>query len=138
MLSNDRTLPPGPGRATPSAEPPEASMAFERRGGGPVGLLRDWRVVAGIVLVAAGFALQHAQPLDIAVFQAFDRLGPAAPWLWSDLSVAGLGLSTWIYLTFDAQDRPGRVARLLWILVVGGLVIHWIKQGFAKIGRAHV
>jgi membrane-associated phospholipid phosphatase len=88
-------------------------------------------MVAGAVLVAAGLLLWRDVPLNQALFLAVNRLGPEAPTLWSCLSVAGLGLAAWIYLTAFAEDRPERVARLLWILVVGGIVIHVVKHQFA-------
>jgi undecaprenyl-diphosphatase len=128
MLSNDRTLAPEP---EPPGRPGDRAGTRREGGGrlaGIAGLARDWRLLAGVVLATAGVAVQLHPALDLRLFRGVNGLGPAEPALWSDLSVAGLGLSAWIYLLFDAQDRPARVARLLWILVVGGLVIHAIKQ----------
>jgi membrane-associated phospholipid phosphatase len=91
-------------------------------------VLRIWPLAVGAVLVVAGLLLWRDAPLNQALFLAVNRLGPDAPTLWSCLSVAGLGLAAWIYLTAFAEDRPERVARLLWILVVGGIVIQFIKH----------
>jgi undecaprenyl-diphosphatase len=131
MHSNQPTAPDGGGRPMRPGDAPGSPPDGERRGTGLASLARDWRVIAGLVLVVAGFSLLHAPAANTAMFLAVNDLGPGEPRLWSDLSVAGLGLSAWIYLAFDAQARADRVARLLWILVVGGLVIHWVKHGFA-------
>jgi membrane-associated phospholipid phosphatase len=98
----------------------------------PLSATRDWwALVGGIVLIVAGLALWHDTALNQALFHDVNDLGAAAPAVWSCLSVAGLGLAAWIYLTAFAERRPARVARLLWIIVVGGIVIHFIKHGFA-------
>ncbi len=93
------------------------------------GWRRWWPLAGGIVLIVAGLGLWRDTALDAALFHAVNALGPAAPMLWSSLSVAGLGLSAWIYLTAFAHRQPARVAQLLWILVAGGIVIHVIKRG---------
>jgi undecaprenyl-diphosphatase len=90
-----------------------------------------WPLAAGLLLIVAGLVAYRDAALDQALFLPVNALGPSAPRLWSCLSVAGLGLSTWIFLTAFAQARPGRVAELLWIIVVGGIVIHFLKHGFA-------
>jgi undecaprenyl-diphosphatase len=89
-------------------------------------------VVVGAVLIVAGLLLWRDAALNRSLFLAVNSLGPDAPTLWSCLSVAGLGLAAWIYLTAFSEDRPERVARLLWILVVGGIVIHFIKRRFSS------
>jgi undecaprenyl-diphosphatase len=96
-----------------------------------VDVLRTWPVVAGVLLIVAGLLLWRDPPLNRTLFLAVNGLGPDAPALWSCLSVAGLGLAAWIYLTAFASGQPQRVARLLWILVVGGLVIQFVKHRFA-------
>ena len=99
------------------------------RARGRRGVALDVRTLAaGLVLAFLGILLWRDTPLDIVLFHAVNDLGPAAPVAWSCLTVAGLGLSAWIYGTAFAQHRPERVAQLLWILVVGGLVAHWIKH----------
>jgi membrane-associated phospholipid phosphatase len=95
-------------------------------------VLRTWPVVTGALLIVAGLLLWRDAPLNQSLFLAVNGFGPAAPTLWSCLSVAGLGLAAWIYLTAFAEDNPARVARLLWILVVGGIVIQFIKHRFAS------
>jgi len=95
-------------------------------------VLRSWPVVTGVVLIVAGLLLWRDTALNRSLFLAINGLGPDAPTLWSCLSVAGLGLAAWIYLTALSEDRPERAARLLWILVVGGIVIHFIKRRFAS------
>jgi membrane-associated phospholipid phosphatase len=90
-----------------------------------------WPLAAGVLLIVAGLLAYRDPALNQALFLPVNVLGPAAPRLWSCLSVAGLGLSTWIFLTAFAQQQPGRVAQLLWIIVVGGIVIHFIKHGLA-------
>jgi membrane-associated phospholipid phosphatase len=95
-------------------------------------LRRHAALVVGALLAAAGVVLWRSPAANEALFHAVNDLGPSAPAAWSSLSVAGLGLAAWIYLTAFAQDRPARVAQLLWILVVGGIVIHFVKHGFAS------
>ena len=104
-----------------------------------VGLL-----VAGLVAIGAGLALRAGPALDESLFHAVNGLGPCAPALWSGLSVAGLALSAWIYLTAFAQQVPERVAQLLWGIVLGGLTASWIKhhlpspRPFLALGAAHL
>lgn len=89
----------------------------------------DWRVLAaGVLAIVAGLALHRDAALNESLFHAVNRLGPIAPAAWSALSVAGLALSAWIYLTAFADDVPERVAQLLWGIVVGGLTASWIKH----------
>ncbi|HEY9027769.1 MAG TPA: hypothetical protein VIP05_25980, partial [Burkholderiaceae bacterium] len=90
--------------------------------------LDAWTILAGVLAIAAGLGLRHDAALDKTLFHAVNDLGPAAPALWSCLSVAGLGLSAWIYLTAFAERRPERAAQFFWILVVGGLVASFIKH----------
>jgi len=90
--------------------------------------LDAWTILAGVLAIAAGLGLRHDAALDETLFHAVNDLGPAAPALWSCLSVAGLGLSAWIYLTAFAERRPERAAQFFWILVVGGLVASFIKH----------
>jgi membrane-associated phospholipid phosphatase len=105
----------------------------------------DFRVLAaGLLAIGAGLALHANAGLDESLFHAVNGLGPAAPALWSTLSVAGLALSAWIYLTTFAQDVPERVAQLLWGIVVGGLTASWVKhhlpspRPFLALGAAHL
>ena len=101
-------------------------------------------LAAGLVALAAGLALRVNGALDESLFHAVNDLGPAAPALWSALSVAGLALSAWIYLTAFAQDVPERVAQLLWGIVLGGLTASWIKhhlpspRPFLALGAGHL
>ena len=89
----------------------------------------DWRLLAaGAFAMAAGLALHRDAALNELLFHAVNGLGPAAPAFWSALSVAGLALSAWIYLTAFADDVPERVAQLLWGIVLGGLTASWIKH----------
>jgi len=105
----------------------------------------DWRVlVAGALAIAAGLAL-HARPaLNESWFHAVNAFGPDAPAAWSSLSVAGLALAAWIYLTAGATDVPERVAQLLWGVVLGGLSASWIKhhlpspRPFLALGAEHL
>ena len=120
---------------SPTPPPPPSSQA----------VTWDLRVlVAGLAAIAAGLALHANRALDESLFHAVNRLGPAAPALWSALSVAGLALSAWIYLTAFAQDVPERVAQLLWGIVLGGLTASWIKhhlpspRPFLALGAAHL
>lgn len=87
-----------------------------------------WPLLAGALLIVAGLAVWHDTPLNEAAFHAVNAFGPAAPALWSALSVAGLALSMWILLAAFAQARPERVARLLWVVIVGGIVINQVKH----------
>jgi membrane-associated phospholipid phosphatase len=89
----------------------------------------DWRVlVTGLVATAAGLALHANAALNESLFHAVNAFGPDAPATWSMLSVAGLALSAWIYLTAFADDVPERAAQLLWGIVLGGLTASWIKH----------
>jgi membrane-associated phospholipid phosphatase len=111
----------------------------------PQAVTWDFRVlVAGLLAIAAGLALHANRALDEASFHAVNGLGPATPTLWSALSVAGLALAAWIYLTAFAQDVPERVAQLLWGIVLGGLTASWIKhhlpspRPFLALGAEHL
>ena len=89
----------------------------------------DWRVLAiGAIAAGAGLALHANAALNEALFHAVNAFGPDAPATWSMLSVAGLALSAWIYLTAFADDVPERAAQLLWGIVLGGLTASWIKH----------
>ncbi len=89
----------------------------------------DWRLlVIGAIAAAAGLALRADAALDQSLFDAVNAFGPSAPATWSMLSVAGLALSAWIYLTAFSQDVPERAAQLLWGIVLGGLTASWIKH----------
>lgn len=91
-----------------------------------------WTVLAGTCLIVAGLVVWRDPALNEAGFHVVNDLGPAAPMLWSSLSVAGLALAAWIYLAAFAQARPERVARLLWICAVGGLIINQVKHRMAS------
>lgn len=87
-----------------------------------------WPVAAGAVLIVAGLLLWRDPALNTRLFHVANDLGPDAPVFWSCLCVAGLALSAFIYVSAFAQQRPERVARLLWVVVVGGVVINQIKH----------
>jgi membrane-associated phospholipid phosphatase len=87
-----------------------------------------WLLAVGVGAMAAGLALHRNGALNESLFHAVNRLGPAAPAAWSALSIAGLALSAWIYLTAFADTVPERVAQLLWGIVLGGLTASWIKH----------
>jgi membrane-associated phospholipid phosphatase len=101
-------------------------------------------LAAGAIAVAAGIALRRDPALDESLFHAVNGLGPAAPALWSALSVAGLALAAWIYLTAFADAVPERAAQLLWGIVLGGLTASWIKhhlpspRPFLALGAGHL
>jgi membrane-associated phospholipid phosphatase len=89
----------------------------------------DWALLAaGLAAIVAGLGLRVNTACNEWLFHAVNGLGPAAPALWSGLSVAGLALSAWIYLTAFAEDVPERAAQLLWVVVVGGLTASFIKH----------
>ena len=123
----------------PADSPPSLQRPF------PHAVTWDFRVLgAGVLALAAGLAL-HANALrNESWFHAVNDLGPVAPALWSCLSVAGLALSAWIYLTAFAEDVPERAAQLLWGVVLGGLVASWIKhhlpspRPFLALGADHL
>jgi membrane-associated phospholipid phosphatase len=104
-----------------------------------VGLL-----VAGLVAIGAGLLLRADPALDESLFHAVNGLGPCAPALWSGLSVTGLALSAWIYLTAFAEGVPERAAQLLWVVVVGGVTASLIKhhvpspRPFLALGAGHL
>ena len=105
----------------------------------------DWAVLAaGVLAMAVGLALHADGALNETLFHAVNRFGPDAPATWSALSVAGLALSAFIYLTAFADEVPERVAQLLWGIVLGGLTASWIKhhlpspRPFLALGAAHL
>jgi membrane-associated phospholipid phosphatase len=105
----------------------------------------DLRMLAAAALaIAAGLVLRRHPALDESLFHAVNALGPAAPALWSALSVAGLALAAWIYLTAFADGVPERAAQLLWGIVLGGLTASWIKhhlpspRPFLALGAGHL
>jgi len=111
----------------------------------PQAVTWDFRVLAaGVIATAAGLALHADAALNEAWFHAVNAFGPVAPATWSALSVAGLALAAWIYLTAFAQDVPERVAQLLWGIVLGGLTASWIKhhlpspRPFLALGAEHL
>ena len=119
----------------PRSSPPLSSQA----------VTVDFRILAaGTVALLAGLWLHANAAPNEAWFHAVNALGPAAPATWSALSVAGLALSAWIYLTAFAQDVPERVAQLLWGIVLGGLTASWIKhhlpspRPFLALGAGHL
>jgi len=111
----------------------------------PQAVTWDWRVLAaGALAIAAGLWLHSDAPCNEALFHAVNRFGPDAPATWSALSVAGLALSAFIYLTAFADEVPERVAQLLWGIVLGGLTASWIKhhlpspRPFLALGAEHL
>jgi membrane-associated phospholipid phosphatase len=105
----------------------------------------DFRLLAtGVGAVVAGGLLHANAALNESWFHAVNAWGPAAPAAWSALSVAGLALAAWIYLTACADDVPERVAQLLWGIVLGGLTASWIKhhlpspRPFLALGADHL
>ena len=105
--------------ASPATPPPPSAQA----------VTWDFRMIAaGLIAIGAGLVLRANAALDESLFHAVNGLGPAAPALWSALSVAGLALSAWIYLSAFSEDVPERVAQLLWGIVLGGLTASWIKH----------
>jgi undecaprenyl-diphosphatase len=101
-------------------------------------------LAAGLLAIVAGVLLRANAAANELLFHAVNDLGPSAPALWSGLSVAGLALSAWIYLTAFAEDTPERVAQLLWVVVVGGLTASLIKhhvpspRPFLALGADHL
>jgi len=111
----------------------------------PQAVTWDLRVLAaGVLAIAAGLWLHSNAACNEALFHAVNRFGPDAPALWSALSVAGLALSAFIYLTAFADEVPERVAQLLWGIVLGGLTASWIKhhlpspRPFLALGAGHL
>ena len=111
----------------------------------PQAVTWDWRVLAaGALAIAAGLGLHSDAACNEALFHAVNRFGPDAPATWSALSVAGLALSAFIYLTAFADEVPERVAQLLWGIVLGGLTASWIKhhlpspRPFLALGAEHL
>ena len=89
----------------------------------------DFRLLAaGVAAILAGLWLHSNAAANERLFHVVNRWGDAGPALWSALSVAGLALSAWIYLTAFAEDVPERAAQLLWGIVLGGLTASWIKH----------
>ena len=101
-------------------------------------------LAAGLAAIAAGLFLRSNASANEPLFHAINGLGPLAPALWSGLSVAGLALSAWIYLTAFAQGTPERAAQLLWVVVVGGVTASLIKhhvpspRPFLALGAGHL
>lgn len=63
------------------------------------------------------------------LFDGLNALGPEAPWLWSQLSVAGLGLSALLVMSCAGSAAARSMAAILLLLVGGGLLVHAIKWG---------
>jgi len=112
----------------PDASVPNPPPGASSKSSSPAAAFAWWPLLAGAILVVAGVVVWRDPALNEAGFHAVNDLGPAAPALWSALSVAGLALSAWIYLVAFAQARPERVARLLWICAVGGIIINQVKH----------
>jgi len=111
----------------------------------PQAVTWDWRVLlTGAIAIAAGLWLHADGAMNEVAFHAVNRFGADAPALWSALSVAGLALSAFIYLTAFADEVPERVAQLLWGIVLGGLTASWIKhhlpspRPFLALGADHL
>ena len=111
----------------------------------PAAVTMDFRLLgAGVAAIAGGLWLHSSPACNEALFHAVNGLGPAAPATWSALSVAGLALAAWIYLTAFAQGTPERVAQLLWGVILGGLTASWIKhhlpspRPFLALGAGHL
>ena len=111
----------------------------------PQAVTWDIRVLgAGVAATAAGLLLHSDVGLNESIFHAVNAFGPAAPAVWSTLSVAGLALAAFIYLTAFAENVPERVAQLLWGIVPGGLTTSWIKhhlpspRPFLALGADHL
>ena len=123
-------------RKSPSRSPSDTPAAARRA--------PWWPLVLGACFIVAGLLLWHDAALNEALFRPVNDRGADAPAIWSGLSVAGLGLAAWIYLTAFAQRHPERVARLLWLFVVGGIVINQVKHHFssprplAALGEGHL
>jgi undecaprenyl-diphosphatase len=105
----------------------------------------DFRLLAGGVLaIVVGVWLRWNAAPNEALFHLVNALGVDAPAVWSALSVAGLALAGWIYLTAFAQKVPQRAAQLLWVVIVGGLVASFIKhhvdspRPFLALGAGHL
>jgi membrane-associated phospholipid phosphatase len=105
----------------------------------------DFRLLAaGLCGIALGLLLRSNAALNESLFHVVNDLGGLAPATWSALSVAGLALSAWIYLTALSEDVPERAAQLLWVVVVGGLTASFIKhhvpspRPFLALGAGHL
>lgn len=84
-------------------------------------------VLAGALLCVLGVVLARS-PLNESLFRAINAWGPVAPAVWSAFTVAGLASAAWILV---AEARPGETrtaARLLWLVVVGGVAVHLVKH----------
>ena len=118
---------------TPPPPPSPQAVTWDRR-----------VLLAGALAIAAGLWLHANGALNEAAFHAVNRFGLDAPAAWSALSVAGLALSAFIYLTAFADEVPERVAQLLWGIVLGGLTASWIKhhlpspRPFLALGAEHL
>jgi undecaprenyl-diphosphatase len=90
-------------------------------------LARDATVLLVCALLA-GVALRlHGGELDRHLFWGLNALGPRAPWLWSQLSVAGLGLSALLAVGCAGAHGARTFAALLLLLTCGGLLVHAVK-----------
>jgi undecaprenyl-diphosphatase len=79
-------------------------------------------------VVVVGWALWMQQgALDRRLFQTVNALGPHAPWFWSALSVAGLGLSAALLAGCSGPSQARALAAVLLLLVIGGLLVQGLK-----------
>jgi undecaprenyl-diphosphatase len=90
--------------------------------------LRDAIVLGVCTLLAAAALRLHAGDIDRMMFDGINALGPEAPWLWSQLSVAGLGVSALLAVSCAGSAAARSMAAMLLLLVGGGLLVHAIKS----------
>jgi membrane-associated phospholipid phosphatase len=77
--------------------------------------------------VLAGAIAVRRAGLDVGLFLAVNAWRGIPDAVWHVLSVAGLGMTALLVVTLAPSRRPGVVAALPWLLVLGGGVVQLLK-----------
>ena len=85
---------------------------------------------AALALIALGLLLSRS-PLERELFLRVNAWGPQWPALWAGLSLLGLGLSAALLVGALGPRHAELLARLLLLLLIGGLLVQTLKHALA-------